>query len=64
VPAGPLAGSGLAVGDVIVEVDQQPVAGPDELSRRLAAAEESAGRSALLLLYRDYEHRFQTLALD
>lgn len=63
-PAGPAAGKGLAVGDVIVELDQQPVAGPGDLSRRLEAVGRAPATSALLLLYRDYEHRFQVLALD
>jgi membrane-associated protease RseP (regulator of RpoE activity) len=60
---GGFAGRGIEVGDVLVELDQDPIAGPDDLARRLAALAADA-RSALLLVYRDYEHLFMVLAGD
>jgi membrane-associated protease RseP (regulator of RpoE activity) len=62
--AGFASAGGLAVGDVLVEFDQDPIAGPGDLSSRFAALAAGEARSALVLVYRDYEHRFTVLVLD
>ncbi len=53
----------LAPGDLIVEVDQEPVAGPSELAERIAAARAAERRSVLLLVSRDGADRFVAVAL-
>jgi serine protease Do len=57
-PAGPAAESGIQSGDVIVEVNRQPVASADELR---GALRKSGSRPALLLINRGGQTHFVTV---
>ena len=57
-PAGPAAESGIQTGDVIVEVNRQPVASADDLR---AAMRKSGSRPALLLINRGGQTHFVTV---
>jgi len=54
-PAGPAAGAGLAVGDVIVALDGRPVDDPEALRYRIATL--SPGDEAILSVLREGERR-------
>ncbi len=56
------AGKGVAAGDVIVEMGQQPVQNPSDVLDRLKAAQDAGRTSILLLVRREGEGRF--VALD
>lgn len=55
---------GLAVGDVIVEVNQQPVKTPQDMIDIVNAAAEAQRSSVLLLINRGGDVRFVALPLD
>jgi serine protease Do len=57
-PAGPAAEKGLAAGDVIVEVAQEPVAQPKDVAMKVAKATAGNKRSVLLLVNRQGELTF------
>ncbi|HEX9703174.1 MAG TPA: DegQ family serine endoprotease [Rhodospirillales bacterium] len=48
--AGPAAEKGVRAGDVIVEVSQEEVTSPDDISRKVADAKKAGRKSVLLLL--------------
>ena len=55
---------GLREGDLIVEVGQEPVATPDDMRKRVDAAEAAGRNSILLLVRRDGQPRFVALNLS
>ena len=55
---------GLREGDLIVEVGQEPVASPDDMQKRVDAAEAAGRNSILLLVRRDGQPRFVALNLS
>jgi serine protease Do len=57
-PAGPAAEKGLAPGDVIVEVAQEPVAQPKDVTMKVAKATAGNKKSVLLLVNRQGELSF------
>ncbi|HTM50793.1 MAG TPA: DegQ family serine endoprotease [Bryobacteraceae bacterium] len=57
-PAGPAAEAGIQVGDVISEVNRQPVRSSDDLR---AALQKTGSRPALLLLHREGQAIFLTI---
>ncbi|MEM9146487.1 MAG: DegQ family serine endoprotease [Pseudomonadota bacterium] len=62
-PGGAAAEKGLEAGDVIVEIGQEPVTQPEDVSERIEAARE-AGRAQVLLLVQSGEDlRFVPLAV-
>lgn len=63
-PEGPAAEKGLAAGDVISEVSQQPVASVADLQARIDEAREAGRRSVLMLVRRAGEPRFVALSLE
>lgn len=62
-PAGIAAGKGVAPGDLIIEVDQQPVKSVKDVQKAVTAAEKEKKRSVLLLVSRGGEIRFIALRL-
>ena len=58
--AGPAADAGLRAGDVIQEVNRQPVGTREELR---AALERSGARPVLMLVMRDGQSTFVTVRL-
>ncbi len=60
---GPAADKGVQKGDVIVEADQQPVASPEQLAARVAAAAKDGHASVLLFLARGDDMRFVAVKL-
>ncbi len=56
--------AGLGIGDVLLELDQDVIENPDSLARRVEALEESDAETALILLYRNYQHRFLLITID
>ncbi|WP_366554391.1 DegQ family serine endoprotease [Aquibaculum sediminis] len=62
-PAGRAAAQGLRVGDVIEEVDGNPVSKPGEVDSRLATAEEQGRKAVVLLLKRGGEPLYLGLKL-
>ena len=62
-PAGAGARQGLEAGDVLVELDQRPIADPQALLAELARLQAAGVDTALLLLYRDYRELFTVVAL-
>ena len=63
-PDGAAAEKGLAAGDVIAEVGQQPVATVADLEAQVAAARDAGRKSILLLIRRAGEPRFVALPVD
>ena len=63
-PEGPAADKGLAVGDVIVEAGQQPVAAIADLETQVETARDAGRKSVLLLIRRGGEPRFVALPID
>jgi serine protease Do len=55
---------GLRPGDVIVEVAQEEVKDPEEMSSRVDALKKSGRKSILLLVDRKGDLRFVALRLD
>ena len=55
---------GLTAGDVVVEINQQPVAAPEDVVARINDARKSGRRSALLLVESKGDLRFVALGLD
>ncbi len=55
---------GLHPGDVIVEVDQQAVASPAEVDKRVAEAKDRGYRVVTLLLYREGDYQWVALRID
>jgi S1-C subfamily serine protease len=53
---------GLESGDVLVEIDQDAIVLPEDVERRLDGIAAGEGGSALLLIYRHYEHLFQVIS--
>jgi serine protease Do len=58
----PLADLGLAAGDVIVAIDQEPVASPKEVTTKLDAAKKG-GKNLLFLINRHGVNQFVALNL-
>jgi len=64
-PSSPAADKHIQAGDVIVEVNQDPVKDPDDLSKKMNAAKESGKKNALLLVANAQgEVRFVAIALQ
>lgn len=63
-PTGAAAEKGLAVGDIITEAGQQPVAALSDLQSRLDEAKEAGRKSILLLVRRAGEPRFVALPIE
>ena len=61
-PGGPAAEKGVAPGDVIVEVGQEPVTSPAEVSARVEDAKEADRRSVLFLIQSGADLRFVPLS--
>ena len=55
---GPASQKGLAEGDVIVEIDQQDVATPEDVATRVAAAEKAGEPSVLLFIARKNDRNY------
>jgi S1-C subfamily serine protease len=55
---------GLEAGDVLVEIDQNEIGDPAALFERLDSIAMGNDESALLLIYRRYEHLFQVVSSD
>ena len=55
---------GIREGDVIAEVGQEAVATPDDMRKRIEAAEAAGRNSILLLVRRDDQPRFVALNLS
>ena len=53
----------MSAGDVILSIDNQPVASPEDVAERVAAAEASERSAVLVLVNRQGEQRFATLDL-
>lgn len=62
-PEGPAAEKGLAAGDIITDVNQQPVASVADLNARVEEAREAGRRSVLLLVRRGGEPLFVALPI-
>ena len=56
--------AGLGIGDVLLELDQDVIENPDGLARRVEALQQSDAETALILLYRNYQHRFLLITID
>ncbi len=63
-PDGAAADKGLAAGDVITEVSQQPVASLADLDARVKEARDAGRNSVLMLVRRGGEPRFVALPID
>ncbi|MFP4269401.1 MAG: DegQ family serine endoprotease [Alphaproteobacteria bacterium] len=63
-PEGPAAEQEIRRGDVIVDVDQDPVTAPAEMAAVVEKAREEGRPSVLLLLSRQGDHRFVVLRLE
>jgi serine protease Do len=55
---------GLNPGDVIVEVDQQAVATPSDVDKRVTEAKDRGYRVVTLLLYREGDYQWVALRID
>jgi serine protease Do len=62
-PDGQAAEKGIAAGDVIVEVGQQPVLTPAEVEEQITAAVDSGRKSVLFLVHSEGELRFVPLTV-
>jgi len=63
-PQSPAAAEEIRAGDVIVDVDQDPVTSPPEMAAVVEKAREDGRPSVLLLLSRKGDHRFVVLRLE
>ncbi len=62
-PAGAGARQGLETGDVLIELDQRPIADPQAFLAELARLQAAGVDTALLLVYRDYRELFTVVDL-
>jgi len=62
-PDGAAAEKGLAAGDLIVEVDQQDVAAPQDVLDKVAAAQKAGHTSVLFFVARKQDLRFVAIKL-
>ena len=62
--AGTAAEKGLRAGDVIVEVDQEPVGNPDDVASRVSKARDEGYRVVTLLVFRQGEFQWVAVKLD
>ena len=62
-PDSPAAEKGLNPGEVIIEVGQEKVESPADVSRMVEEAREAGRRSVLLLIDRDGDLRFVALSV-
>ncbi len=62
--SGPAAEKGLTPGDVIIEIDQQAVASPEEVDKRVAQAKANGYRVVTMLVYRQGEYQWVALRID
>ena len=60
-PGSAAADEGLRAGDVVVDVDQDPVSSPPEMAQAVDAARQDGRPSVLLLISRQGDHRFVVL---
>ncbi|MET4807450.1 DegQ family serine endoprotease [Limibacillus sp. MBR-115] len=63
-PSGNAAEKGLKPGDVILEVDQDPIATPDEVAKRITQSKEEGYRVVTLLVLRDGDPSWVALRLE
>ena len=63
-PDGEAAQRGLAVGDVVLEVDNQQVSSPSDFDKAIAGVKEKGLNTALVKVSRDGEARFVGLPLS
>jgi serine protease Do len=63
-PEGPAAAEELSPGDVIVDVDQDPVSSPADMATAVEAARDEGRPSVLLLISRQGDHRFVVLRFE
>jgi serine protease Do len=63
-PQGPSAEKGLQAGDVIVEVDQQTVATPNDVVARVDEAKANGYRVVTLLVYRGGDYQWVAIRID
>lgn len=63
-PGGAAATAGLMAGDVVAEVDQEPVLRPQDLEAALARARAAGHRSLLVLVDRDRDADFRVVRLE
>ncbi|MGI9433788.1 MAG: Do family serine endopeptidase [Geminicoccaceae bacterium] len=63
-PGGPAAEKGVREGDVIIEVDNQAVLGPQTVADAVSAASERGENAILLLIKRGEQDRFVAIRLD
>ncbi|MDZ4735944.1 MAG: DegQ family serine endoprotease [Rhodospirillaceae bacterium] len=62
--AGPAAGKGLQPGDVIIDVDQKPVASPDDVLSRVEEARDNGHRVVTLFIQRLGDTSWVALRID
>ena len=62
-PNGNAAEKQLKEGDIIVEVNQDPVASPDDIAAKIAAAVEAGKESVLLLVNSGGDRRFVVVSV-
>jgi serine protease Do len=62
-PSGPAAEKGMTPGDVIVEVDQQAVASPDDVMAQVKKAKAADHRVVTILVYRQGDYEWVALRL-
>jgi serine protease Do len=62
--AGAAAEKGLQAGDVIVEVDQEVVSSPGDVSAGIASAKEGGHRVVTLLVYREGDFQWVAVRID
>ena len=55
---------GLHAGDIIVEVDQQAVATPADVEKRVKEAKDRGYRVVTLLLFREGDYQWVALRID
>lgn len=55
---------GMRPGDVIIEVDQEPVSSPDDVSERVAHAKDGGYRVVTLLVFRQGDYQWIAVRLD
>ncbi len=58
------AAKGIKAGDIIVEVDQEPVESADDVSKQIAKAQEEGYRVVTLLVYADNDYAWIAVRID